>query len=407
MSKPAIKVELGFGEAAPGDFFTLDDAVRGVLDNTIYVLNSGAWYDVTSYVTDVGISRGRNRELDRFNAGHLDVRFNNRDRSFDPTYTSSPFYGSVVPRKDIRVSVNGALQFVGQTDDWSLEYSPDGNSTASASAYDGFLKLSQQQLAGGTATAQLSGARVNAVLSDSNVQWSATQRNINVGQQMLQADVIKPNQDVSGYIGLIEQSEPGMFFIDKNGYATWLDRAHVPATGSITVLADDGTGVPYTAVHVVYGSELLYNQVTVGRVNGGTATTMNGDSQTAYGVRALSQTNLLMDNDADVANLAQWLVNQYDNPEFRFESVEIMLNDLSPAQQASVLSLEIGDSCNIVFTPNKIGSAITKTCSVLGVSHAIGIDSHKMVLKFKTLENTVFVLDDAVYGLLDLNSLSY
>jgi hypothetical protein len=288
-----------------------------------------------------------------------------------------------------------------------MEYSPDGNSTAAASAYDGFLKLSQQQLAGGTATSQLSGARINAVLSDSNVQWSATQRAIDAGQQMLQADVIKPNQDVSGYIALIEQTEPGMFFIGKSGYATWQDRSHVPATGSITTLADDGSGVPYSAVHVVYGSELLYNQVTVSRLNGGTATTTNGDSQTAYGVRALSQTGLLMNNDADVTNLAQWLVNQYDNPEFRFESVEIILNDLTDAQQASVLGLEIGDTCNIVFTPNKIAPAITKTCTVLGVSHSIGIDSHKIMLKFKTLENSIFVLDDAVYGLLDLNSLSY
>jgi hypothetical protein len=71
------------------------------------------------------------------------------------------------------------------------------------------------------------------------------------------------------------------------------------------------------------------------------------------------------------------------------------------------LGLEIGDTCNIVFTPNKIAPAITKTCTVLGVSHSISIDSHKIMLKFKTLENSIFVLDDAVYGLLDLNSLSY
>ena len=48
---PAVveKVELGFDENGPGNFFILDDPVQGVLDSTAYVLGGGSFfYDVSA-----------------------------------------------------------------------------------------------------------------------------------------------------------------------------------------------------------------------------------------------------------------------------------------------------------------------------------------------------------------------
>jgi hypothetical protein len=407
MSMTAPKVELGFDENGPGNWFQLDSATRGVLDNTTYKLNGAVYYDVSQYLTSISTTRGKNRELDRFNAGHVVVGFNNKNRYFDPTYTASPFYGQIVPRRNVRISANNQVVFVGVSDDWDLNYSPDGNSVAQVSAYDGFAYLAQQNLTGGTATSQLSGARINAVLDDPNVNWSFYERTIDTGQETLQADVITSNQNVIGYINTIEQTEPGIFFISKNGYATWKDRNSINASASAPVLADDGSGIPYSTVKVNYGSELLYNQAKLSRLNGGTATSNDTTSQAAYGIRVYSATGLLHNTDASLTNLANYLVGQYAAPEFRFEGIEISMAGLTLAQQNTILGLEIGSVCRIKFTPNGITPSISKYAEVIGINHGISASEHKIVLNFQTLELTNLILDDIAVGLLDYNSLSY
>jgi hypothetical protein len=405
MARPTQKIELGFGDNAPGNWFTLDNATRGVLDGTTYVLSGASYYDITQYVKNVSVSRGKNRELDRFNSGRINITVDNRTRIFDPTYVASPFYGQIVPRRDIRYTAGTAVQFTGIVDDWNLDYTPDRQSTASAVGYDGFALLAGQVLTGGTATSQLSGARINAVLNDAKVNWSATTRAIDAGQETLQADVIAAGQDVISYINTIEQTEPGVFFMDKKNFATFKDRASIVASSTAPILADDGSGIPYNQIKVVYGSELLYNQVIATRLNGGTATANDATSQAAYGIRTWELTGLLHNTDLAMANLAAYLVNQYSNPEFRFEAIEIVLNNLTSAQQTTLLNLEIGQVCNIVFTPNGIAPAINKMAEVLGISHIVDAEVHRMVLNFQTLDLGLFILDDARFGLLDLNSL--
>jgi len=408
MAMPVEKIELGFDDNAKGNWFVLDDPVKGQLDNTTYTLSGAAYQDVTQYLTGISISRGKNRELDRFNAGHVMATFNNKNRFFDLTYTSSPFYGQIVPRRDIRISTNGTVQFVGIVDDWNLDYSPDGNSVASVSGYDALSWLSQQTLTAGTATSQLSGSRVNAVLSDPGVNWATDKRSIAAGQETLQADVIVGNQNALAYINIIEQTEPGIFFVDKNGYMVYKDRLSFSPTSGATILADDGSGILYSAVKVTYGSELLFNQAELTR-NGSTTVVVANDltSQASYGIRTINESGLLQNSDAALANLATYLVTAYSQPEFRFEQVEIVLNQIYTAQQNTILGLEIGSVCQIKFTPNGIAPTISKYAEVIAISHQVSLTEHRVTLGFQTIDVSFFVLDDPVFGLLDSNILAY
>jgi hypothetical protein len=93
MSIPATTVEIGFDlSALGGPFFILDDPVQGVLDNTEYTLGGTLFYDVSEFVRNVSVRRGKSRQLDRFTAGVASVEFNNNSRAFDPENASSPFY---------------------------------------------------------------------------------------------------------------------------------------------------------------------------------------------------------------------------------------------------------------------------------------------------------------------------
>ena len=409
MAKPTDTIEIGFdlSGVSGAPYFTLDEPIKGKLDNTLYTLGGTVFYDVTQYVKSFSTNRGKNRQLDRFNAGSLNVTLVNLNRYFDPLYTASPFYGQIVPRREVRVKSNGQFVFFGLIDDWNLDYDISGNSTASFTAYDGFSLLSGQTLTAGTATVQLSGARINAVLNDPGVNWSTTARQIDAGGQTLQADVIAVGTEALGYINTIEASEPGLFFFAKNGDAVWKDRSAAVASSSAVVLSDDGTGIPYHDIQVNYGSELLYNQAEVSRNAGGTAIADDLTSQATYGVRTYQQSGLLMNSDAALGQLAVYIVSQYAEPEYRFSGVQLSLNKLSTADQNTVLGLDIGSVCRIKFTPNKVGSAIDKYAEVIGISHTGTPDNRMVTFNFQTIDYAYLVLDDSAVGLLDLNSLGW
>jgi len=157
----------------------------------------------------------------------------------------------------------------------------------------------------------------------------------------------------------------------------------------------------------VYGSELLFNYIQIERDNGGTAIVSDSDSINSYGQQALIKSNLLMNTDSDALELANYLLGQYSEPEYRFETLTVQLEALSSIQQDSVLGLEIGDVAEIKFTPNNVGSQIDKYASIIRIDHDIRSDSHSITFGFETLDYASLVLDDLEFGILDTNRLGF
>lgn len=411
MPKPNEKVEIGFDltQNNVGPYFRLNDPIAGVLDNTQYLLGGTIFFDVTSKVKEFSITRGKSRQLDRFQTGQAQVVFDNNNRDFDPEYTSSPYYGQVIPRREVRITSGTAVQYFGSVDDWNLDYEPNGDNLAVAVLSDGFRTLANQTLHEYTNVEETSGSRINTVLDRNTVNWSATKRSIDTGRQTLGADTVSQDTNVLSYLQTVEASEPGALFIGKTGNVTFRDRAVAPTSDAI-VLADDGSGIPYQGMKVVYGSELLYNDITIAStVTGGTAVAGDVTSQGDYGILSLSQTNLLMSTDAAVQELADWYATLYSNPEFRFESVEVLLNDLTAEQQDDVLGLELGSVVKIIFTPGnpKVSPAIEKYAEIIRFDHRVNQFTHSCSIGFATLDTAFLVLDDAVFGKLDSAALGF
>jgi hypothetical protein len=408
---PAVveKVELGFDENGPGNFFILDDPVQGVLNSTAYVLGGGSFfYDVSAYVTQISVNRGKSRALDRYQSGVVNVQFNNRNRFFDPTFVASPFYGQIVPRRDVRITANNELVFLGTTEDWNLDYAPNGDSTATVSAADGFAFLAQQTLPAGTNPVELSGARVNRVLDSAGVNWPAGARSIDAGNETLQGDAVTPADNALQYLQLIESSEPGELFIGRDGKLVFQERNRAAPSSTAPLLSDDNTGITYAQVRVVYGSELLFTQSEVSRKGSSTIVQANDTSaQADYGVRTLVLDGLLQNTDAALVPLATYYVSLYAQPEYRFEQVEIILSQLSLVDQNKILGLDLGSVVQVRFTPNGIAPAITKYAKVIAISHTASLVDHKVVLGLGTLNTDVFVLSDAAFGILDTGRLSF
>jgi hypothetical protein len=406
----AIKVEVGFDltESSLNLFFTLDDPTRGQLDNVGFPLAGTVFFDITQYVESVAIQRGKSRLLDRFQAGRATVVLNNTGREFDPTYTASPFFGNIIPRRAIRIAAEDEFQFVGVIDDWNLNFEPQGKQTAVALASDGFTKLANQKIDAFSASEQKSGERIASILNRDEIAWPFEQRQVDTGEQTLSAQSIEAETGALSYLQLVEQSEPGRLFIAKNGDLIFKSRIVAPTTDTLLTLSDDGSGIPFQDVSVEYGSELLYNQVLIGgSFAGGTAIANNTNSQEEYGVTTLAQTNLLLNSVPAAQELADYYAEKFSEPEFRFDRIRIRLDRLTPSQRAEILGLELGSVVSVEFTPI-IPPAIQKFAEVIGIRHNIQVQNHDVELSFSTLDFASLVLDDLAFGKLDAgNALAF
>lgn len=398
MAIPVPLVEIGFdivGFNAP--FFTLDDPTKGLLDNTEYPLGGQIFYDVTDKVKSIATRRGKNRQLDEFDAGLANVLFDNNDRTFDPEYALSPYFGQVIPKRAIRISSGGNRIFTGVVDDWNLDYSPGGNSEASAASSDAFTLFNTQTLPAGTATAQTAGERVNAILDLPDVSWPESERDIEIGDIQLGADVFPEDANVLEYLRQVARSEPGNVFMAADGKVVFSDR-NPNSDGSTLTFADDGSGIPYQGLKVVYGSELLYNEIVLGSQFAGTFVAIDPSSVDEYGVLNLTQIDLLTADATYLETLSAYYAIKYSQPEYRFESLDVVLDEVSPANQQAILGLEISDFVTIRFTPNGIAPAIVKIAEVIRIDHDITPEAHVVSIGFATVDKGFWTLSDGIFG---------
>lgn len=403
------KIEIGFDLSnAPGALFAkLDDAVFGVLDAPQTILGGAIFQDVTSSVINYNISRGKSRQLDRYQAGTANVTLNNNTRLFDPEFASSPFAGQIIPKRAVRITANDIVQYEGLIDDWDLAYSPAGNSFASIIASDAFAQFASQGLVAGTATAQFTGERVSAILQNTGVNFPITRVDIETGQQFLQANAFVSGASAFATLQIVAESEPGSLFIAKDGGLVFKDR-ELQTTGTPLTFADDGSGIGYQSLSVVYGAELLFNEVNVSRLNGSTETAINQGSQDEYGILSLSRSDLPLDDQDSAQNLATYLVTRFSEPEYRFESLDVEIIDFPEETQDLILALELTDIVRVKFTPNNLPPAIDKFAEIIRIQHNVTQSSHRITFGLASTEFSFWRLSDLVFGRLSSgNSLGY
>ena len=404
-----MKVEIAFDLNANGvgPFFTLDDPVKGLLDSVEFILaGADVLVDVTDTVRQVSIQRGRNRQLEKFTAGNANIVLDNRDRIYDPLNTASPYFGSIVPRKQVTISDEGQIIYTGQVADWNFDYSLSGDSTAQVSCVDAFSLLVDPFLTADTETAQLTGARVNAVLDD--VGWPLGKRQVSAGKATLGADVIEVDKTQAlDYLNKVSLSEPGALYVANNGDLVFRDRTDLQnASGSITF----GTGgIPFSDIGVEYGVEEMANQVSVtyygGTAIAGTAVARDETSIGQYGTLDENYDTLLS-SASDAQSLANWQVGLFAQPRYRVDRITVALDGLTTLDQQSVLAVELGDVVTVTWTPNNVGAALSQLVTIDGIDFSANPSSRR--ISFTMSETAAaFILNDPVFGVLGNNLLGF
>lgn len=441
MTAPVIKVEIGFAATASlGSNFVLDDATKGVLNNTSYTLADTVYVDVTQWCSgQINVNRGRSREVDQYQAGTLSFELRNEDRRFDPSNTASIYYPGIKPRARVNAYLAGVQIFGGYVDDLTVNYEKPSICTVSVTCLDGFTVLANSFLQGFVASQQLTGARISAVLNDSNVLFPAT-RNIATGQTTLQANTI--TAAALDHLQTVARSENGYLFIARDGTLMFLDRYAANSSGVTQLVpvqaqgpgqvhsnvilvvpatpltfADDGSGVSYTEINQKSQALLLYNSVTGTRnSNGGAAPVTqekhDSTSQAQYLIRTLSLGTLENLTDGDVSNLCAYLLGRYSQPDVRFDSVVVDLLSQTALTQAALASLDLVNTVSVSRTPPGSGTPamLTKNSIVDGVKYAFDVSasSYKMTVQLGSIDSRkFFILNDSTFGLLDSGLLNY
>lgn len=410
MSLPTMQVLVGFQSTTGfGTPFLLNDAFYGVLNTTGRgTLGGVTMVDLTSIVESVNITRGRSRQLDQFNAGTATIAFNNKTQVLNPTNTSSPYYPFVLPRCPVQVLANGVPIYTGLVTDWNLDYDISNQDMMYASCADQFTVLANQALNAVTPSAQASGDRINTVLSYSEINYQGA-RAIDTGSSTLGAYTIAQDTNVLNYLQLINTSEQGYLFMSANGTLTFKGRSSVlnPVAGA--TFNTTGTGLPYQTLVNQYGDELLYNYIVTQSPAGAKQTASNATSIALYQSQQYALMDLLNSTTTEVAGLGNYLLGKYQNPVLRFTGLSTQMAALSTANQNIILGLDLTSICTVVKnfvtgTP----STETQTLIVSGVSHNITSGSHIVSYTFESTDgNQYLTLDDAIFGTLDNNLLSF
>ena len=282
---------------------------------------------------------------------------------------------------------------------------PNNDSMAVAKAFDTSYIFGSQVLDAFTPAEQLAGARINAVLDRAEIDWPAVSRDIDPGGVLMGAYDVEAETNVLAYLQNIAQSDPGYVFITKDNKFAFRDRQKA-ATSSSLVSFGNG-GIPFESIQVVYGSELLYNHVTVSRKTGGSALAVDVASVNEYGKRDLNIQNMHVATDDDLIDIAVNYAATYSQPEYRFDGLQVAVTKISDAQQDAIFGLEIGDVCSVSFTPNNLGDPIVRYVEVIRIARTVNTEFNTVDLGFQEIRYAPLVLDDAVFGKLDVGTLSW
>lgn len=413
MTAPTIQVLVGFQTTTGfGNPFQLDNATFGLLNTG--TLGGLAFADLTDICENINITRGRNRQLDQFNAGTATLTFDNASRILDPLNTASIYYPFVLPRCPVIINANGVPIYTGLITDWNLDYDISNVDTMYATCVDQFTVLANQTLNAHTTTAELSSTRVSTVLAYPEILYQGP-RSIGTGSSTLGGTAASAGfsivQDTTllNYLQLITTSEQGYLYMSANGTLTFKGRSSVLNPVASATFNTTGTAIPYQTLINQFGDELLYNFIVTQSPAGAVQSTSNSASIALYQAQQYSILDLLNSTTAEVAALGNYLLGKYKDPVLRYTGLSTQMAALSTANQNLLFSLDLTN----VTTVQKnfvTGTPLTdsQTLIISGISHSITPGSHIVSYTFEATDgNQYLTLDNAIFGTLNNNLLAF
>jgi hypothetical protein len=348
-----------------------------------------SWTDVSDYVRGWSLKRGRQHELDQVQAGTLSVRLDNRDRRFDPTNVSGPYYGDLKVARKVQLSATfGSATYILYTGfieryilttpglfDGLMEIQcSDGWKMVAGAILDATVSYSQE----------LSGSRINNILD--TISWTTGQawvlgdptngvlghttalapvgdRAIDTGSTTIQAFTGSNTTKAIQHLGDVVNAEFGVAFVKADGTFCFQGRQTLYSNRNVQAVFGGGAGqIPYrgkTPPTFQLDDQYIYNRATATIANDGSSTQYayqdpSGTSIQEYFLRSHDDSALILVDISgvgnEVNNRLQHIVNVYQEPQLRVPTLEFQGGIDDPLWPA-VLAREIGDVVTVYRTP--------------------------------------------------------
>jgi hypothetical protein len=273
--------------------------------------------------------------------------------------------------------------FRGFVERWVQSYPGELDQIVTIECIDAFKALSTAYCDGSSESEELSGLRVANLLDQASWPNGGSAGAVSVAgyrdidndsnNSTVPAKTYATNMDVLLQTQDIETAEIGSFFVSRSGVMTFLNRtnriaqfATIAGTYSDTSTADGR--VVYSDLDFSMDDHNIVNRVDTTIAGGGAGTQQtDSDSQTAYGLRALSETDLMLTSTAEATSWAQYVIGRQSQPSNRVKAITLRPQE-QDALWAVALQIELGNAYIVERTP-AAGNAITSTVICERVTH--------------------------------------
>jgi hypothetical protein len=409
MATPTPTVKIGFIGPAFNNAFTLDSATNGRLDNTDYALGGAeVLVDLTSRTTSLRVKRGRKDFTQPFRTGTATLILRNIDGELDPLNTSSTYWPGINVGRTVTIDCNGESIYNGTVTNIELGYTVSGDAWVVVRAADGLGDLATREIQANTAfTAQKSGQRVTAVLTNAGVNYQGTSA-INAGLSDLAAETLSSATNARSYLRKVINSEQGYLYGNRSGVLTFENRYGPLADTNKATFSDDGSNIAYQRIDRRVATTELFNQLSANRTSQDPVLVNNTSSQDSYGIRNLNVGEVLVLDDSTVTDLLDLLLVKTASTETRIAEITAVLDTLSGSDITAIAQLELVDKVTVEFTPPGTSQQIAAS-SIESIEHnfSFGTTWRCTLGLIPQIVTSYLVLDNATLGQLDNNSLGF
>jgi hypothetical protein len=366
--------------------------------------------DLTPYVRNITIERGRNIQSDQYIAGTAIIRVYDQDGTWNPQNPSSIYYPFLTPLRKVRIAATTATSqkflFSGYTTEYRYYYDQAENvGYVDIYVADAFrlFNLAQVQTVTDSGAGQSTGTRIGKLLDQ--VNFPASMRTLATGNSSCIADPGNLRTSLEA-IKNVEFSEQGAFYIDPSGTAVFKSRNTVVSSISGTPIEfNQSGGIPYTNLVFAFDDKLIINTASIQRIGGTAQTYQNAASVARYFPHQYSAQKLVIDTDANALNIAATYVATRAETVIRIDAMTVDLMDTAVPTD-TMIGLDYFTNVKISnIQPD--GSTIVKTLQVQGLKWEISPNA--MQVTVTTLEPIVdgFIIGSAERGIIGVSAMTY
>lgn len=311
--------------------------------------------DLSSYVISMSSRRGRQTELNRYEAGSAEVVLDNRDGRFDPRNLSSPYYPYVKPMVWIRIFIlyDGTYYpvIVGHARAWNLSRNSWGEHVATLSIAD-TLRLCSLQNFSGDYPSETSILRFQRVFDD--LGWSFVTAVTGSPYETMSAETIRKTP-VLDHLRNIDATENGLIVVEHDGDIVYYSRTTTTSRtqffNSQCTFGDDTAAgeIPFETLSSSYDDDSVRNNITV-RYGNAEEVSTDADSITAYLQRDLD-IDARSATAGAAAAISSFYLSRFKDPIFRLKALSIYPG-AGGDNWATILTLDLHHKVTVIDRPS-------------------------------------------------------